>query len=352
MKKLVFNIIIALAFSSLKVNAQNDVFVKHIQPVTYKVNEQTKFDIANKFGNITIENSDNPNITIEVKIEVKNSTKKKADEIFNKIKINIAKEDNIVKAYTEFEQFTLKNIKLDVNYNVKMPSYMALNLRNKYGDVFIGEVRNKTEIHVKYGSLNLGRLLDGNEKPLSVVQLEYCDNSTIEEFNWGKLVMKYSDVSVRKGKALIVLSKYSDLKISNFASLVAESKYDDFTIKNIKNIVMDAKYSDVEIDGLHRKLDLVNKYGDISVDNVSPMFKYINIESAYADIDVDFSKKSNFIIDVKCTYCDLDYDNIYVQKRIKDTHTEHIIGISGDADSPRKGEVFIESKYGDVDIEF
>ncbi len=222
MKKLAYNILVALLLLSVGAVANDNVFVRKIEPKTYQVNKNTLFEIIHKFGNIDIENTDDNSITIEAEIEIKNASQSKANDIFDKININSSKTGNTVKAITEFEQMKLRNIKLEINYKVKMPKYLRINLQNKYGNVFINQLANKSNIYVKYGSLSLNSLQDNSDKPLSVIELKYCDNSEIDEFNWGKLIVSYSDITINKGKAVIVLSKYSDVNVSNFSSVVAE----------------------------------------------------------------------------------------------------------------------------------
>lgn len=352
MKKLNYNWLILLMLLSFNVSAQKNLFEKKYAE-NYSVNRDTKFEISNKFGNITIVNTEDNSINIEAVISVKGTSKEKAEDIFEKINIHISKNEtlNLVKAVTEFESLKLRNIVLKIHYRIQMPSYLQINLQNKYGDVTINELMNKSFIKIKYGSLNLKKLNDNNEKPLSTIELEYSDNSNIGEFNWGQIILKYTDVEIKTGKALILLSKYSKLNVGNFSSIIINGSYDNYKINQAKNLVIETKYSDTEIKNISKKLNIINKYGDISVEHILKDFSEVSIESSYADIELGIDKNATFEIESEIKYADFECERINISKRIKEDNEILIKGKVGNSKTS-KSKVYIKSKYGDVEIEY
>lgn len=350
MKKLNYNWLILLILLSFNVSAQKNVFEKKFTE-NYSVNEDTKFEISNKFGNITIVNTENNRINIDAVISVKGASKEKAEDIFNKINIRISKNEtlNLVKAVTEFESLKLNNIALKIHYHIQMPTYLQINLQNKYGDVAINELANKSFIKIKYGSLNLKKLNDNNEKPLSTIDLKYSDHSIINEFNWGQIIIKYANLEIKKGKALILLSKYSKLNIGSFSSLIISGGYDSYKINQVKNLVIETKYSDTEVENLSKKLNIINKYGEISVKNISKNFSEVSIESSYADIELGIDKKATFDVEAKVKHADFECDKINIYKRVRENNETLIKGKVGN-DKTSESNIYIESKYGDVEI--
>jgi len=103
------------------------------------------------------------------------------------------------------------NHKLEINYTVNMPKDIKLNLSNKYGPVFITELTGHAVINVNYGKLVAGKLLRGNEKPLSEVNLGYS-NAEIEEVSWLKSNIKYSTLQIEKSCCFQFRYKYRILK--------------------------------------------------------------------------------------------------------------------------------------------
>lgn len=350
MKKLNYNWLIFLVLLSFSANAQKNFFEKKLTE-NYSVNRDTKFEISNKFGDITIVNTEKESIHIEAVISIRAKSKEKADEIFDNINIHISKNEtlNLVKAVTEFESLKLNNIELKIHYHIQMPAYLQINLQNKYGDVIINELANKSFIKIKYGSLNLKKLSDSNEKPLSTIDLKYSDHSNISEFNWGQIILKYTNLEIKKGKALILLSKYSKLDIGDVSSLIISGGYDSYKINQVRNLVIETKYSDTEVKNLSKKFNIINKYGGISVKNISKNFSEVSIESSYADVELGIDKKATFEVEAKVKHADFECDRISINKRVRSNNETLIKGKVGN-NKTNERSIYIESKYGDVEI--
>lgn len=347
MKTLNYKIItILLIFITGVAGAQEDYRKKYHEQ--YDVEKGDLFEISNRFGDIKIENTNANSITIDAEVVVKSKSEDKAKRIMEKISINISKNGNVIKAETDMEDISTSKSSFEINYTVLMPASLNINLQNKYGNVTINELHGKSNLAVKYGSLNVNKMLDGKEKPLSTIELGYCERSKINELNWAKVAIKYSKLELETGKAIAVSSKYSKLRIGNFSSLVAESGYDDYKIGSINNLKMDAKYSNIEVGELTKKLKVENKYGNIDVAKIPNGFESINIVSKYAKIDLGIATDANYKLDAKSSYADIKYNNLNIQQRIRESQSMEIRGYSGAENT--NATVTIVTEYGDADL--
>lgn len=347
MRALNYNFLaIVLVFLSNIVFAQDEYEKKFHE--SFDVSKDDTFEISNKFGNIAIENVSTNTLTIDAEIIVKSKSQDKADKIMESISIQIQKNGNIISAITELDNIKTNNASFEINYRVQMPAYLNLNLSNKYGSVNINELHGKSNLAVKYGSLNVNKIMDGNEKPLSSVELGYCERSSIKEFNWGKVIIKYSKLEIDKGKALVISSKYSQLELGEFSSVVAETGYDGYKIGTINNLIMEAKYSKIEVENLTKKFKIENKYGNIEVKNIPAGFEDIDVVSRYASVDLGIAPDAKYWLDAKSSYADVKYNDIKITERIREDHGTEIKGTVGGTDSTAK--VTVRSEYGDVDL--
>ncbi len=313
----------------------------------FEIDESGLFEISNKFGDINIENTAEDKISIYAEVIVKARSKEKADKILNRIDVTISQVGNKVLAETSIDDVSGNNISFEINYKVKMPSYLNINLVNKYGHVTINELDGKSNLAVKYGSLNVNKISDGKEKPLSSIELGYCELSTINEFNWGKLIVKYSKVSVEKGKALIVSSKYSKVTLGDFSSVVVEASYDDYNITSVANLVMESKYSDLNVSTLSNKFKIDNKYGNIRVNNVTTGFEDINVKSKYSNVSLGINALASYKLDASTEYAEVKHGELVIRERIKESHG---YSVKGTANGGGKATVYVRSEYGDVDL--
>lgn len=316
----------------------------------YTISEGTTLEIYNKFGDVNVENWEKDAISIDVKIVVEESRKEKADKVFNNIKITLKQEGDVVKGITNITD-KISNVKFRIDYEIKTPVYIKLNLSNKFGDVYINEITGKSNIAVKYGSLEIEKLVSDNSKPLSEITLGYCDKASIDEFYWGKIDIKYSKLSIDKSQALAIVSKYSRLDIENVSSIVAEAGYDTYKIGNIQNFVCVGKYTDFDIDKLGKKLDLDVKYGGFKVHSIHEDFKSVQVNAKYASINLGISPVASYQLDAEIEFANLDYPPGGRISRIKNDNEMKASGVVG-KDSNPTSKVLIRSKFGNVDLEY
>jgi hypothetical protein len=348
MKALKFSLGVLFVFLTLTGFGKEE-FTKKYQE-EFNIDKNTTLQIVNKFGDVAVNNWDKDVISIEVTITVEASRQEKADDIFDDIKITLTQDGDIVKGLTELTD-KIKNTKFSIDYEIKTPKYIKLELSNKFGDTFINEITGKSFINVKYGSLEANKLVSDNEKPLSEITLGYCDRASIKEFYWGKINIKYSKLSIDKSQALAIVSKYSRLEVEQVSSIVSEAGYDTYKIGDIQNFVCVGKYSDLSIEKLNKKLDLDIKYGGFKVHSVPAGFKSIKINAKYAGVNVGIAPDASYQLDANVEYADMDYPSGGKISKIKDNSELKVSGTIGNKPNPAS-TVYVQSKYGGVDLEY
>lgn len=351
-------LVLAVCFS-VNLQAAQDEYSKD-KHKEYDVNEKTLLVLSNKYGNVNVTNWQEDRVSIDVKITVDHKKEDKARELLEDINVDINKQDNTIGATTEFARnfnrsgglfnFGDNSKEFTINYEVKIPRYLNLELENKYGDVFINEITGRADISVKYGNLKANKILRDNSKPLSQVNLAYS-NGSIGEVNWLKLKLKYTpnNCNIEKATALIAVSKYSKLNVEQTSSLVSESKYDNYRLGNLTNFVSEAKYTDFRIDRVSKKINLSSQYGDFRVNKVPMEFEKIEIDNKYGSVNIGIDENASYQLKGEANYANIDFpDSGNVSRIEKNTETK-VSGRVG-KDENTKSEVNIMTKYGNVDL--
>ncbi|RLD68955.1 MAG: hypothetical protein DRI95_01605, partial [Bacteroidetes bacterium] len=114
--------IMALIIGVLLLVAQNgyaDDFTKNYHQ-EYKVTKSTIIKLSNRYGNMHVENWDKNVVDIKVVVTIKTSSKSKADNTFDKIKIKFNKDGDMISAITEIKE-SIRNTSFSIDYTVKMP---------------------------------------------------------------------------------------------------------------------------------------------------------------------------------------------------------------------------------------
>ncbi|OFX88761.1 MAG: hypothetical protein A2W99_04650 [Bacteroidetes bacterium GWF2_33_16] len=322
----------------------------------YPADQNTLLVIQNKFGNVNINNWDKNEVSIDVTIKVDHKNEEKAKELLNYLNVEFSQEGNTIKAITTIDdKFSRTSIswsdndkEFSINYEVKMPKNLQLELENKYGSVFINEITGHSLIAVKYGNLKINKIIRDNTKPLTEISLGYSDGR-IEECGWLKINMKYSKLEVEKSKALIAITKYSKLYVTKSSSIVCESKYDVYKIGSLANFVTTAAYTDFKFDEITKKIEVENRYGGFSVGFIPKDFEEIKINNEYGSAKLGIEESASYQIVGNAKYGDIDYPGTGRVSKIKDSNELSIEGIIG-SDQNTQSKVNIITKYGNIKL--
>lgn len=347
MKKGKIVVLIIGVFLLVAQNGYADDFTKNYHK-EYRVTKNTILKLSNRYGNMHVENWNKNVVDIKVVITVKTSSKSKADRIFAIIKIEFDKDGDMISAITKITE-SIRNTNFSIDYTVKIPKDINVDLSNKYGNLFLNEVNGHANISVKYGSFTINKLNRGNEKPLNFVSVAYSNSvCDIEEVNWLKLEIRYSKVLVGKGVALMVGSKYSSVKIKRAKSIVAESKYDHpFRVGYVRNFICTGSYSSFEVSKLYNKLEMNLKYSNLDVDGVDSDFKLIKVKLRYGKASFSIPKGVGYELKAEAAYGSVSYPDGEKISKVVDGTESTVWGIVGNNSNP-KAKIIIDSKYGNV----
>jgi hypothetical protein len=341
---------IAIFLIAIQAIYAQEPYVKEFEK-KFKASESTLVKLENRYGDIQVENWGENNVYIKVKVSVKTSSKSRAESTMNKIDIVLKEEGNIISGITNITE-SINNTDFRIDYQVKMPKKINVDISNKYGNLFVDQIDGHANIAVKYGNFTINKLSRESEKPTNYISVGYSSGfCNINECGWLKLEPSYAKVNIETATALIIGSKYSSLKIKKSKSIVTESKYDHpFKVGIVKNFVCNGAYSNFEINKLYSLLESELKYSDMNIGEVDKDFDKIDVVLRYGKVNMAIPQIPGYQLKADAAYGRVNYpDNKNINK-IVDHIQSKIWGVVGSQSRP-KATVTIDSKYGTVNIE-
>ena len=349
MKKEALLLLTGILLMIIPLTYGQDSFTKDYEK-SFKVNSSSLVQLSNKYGNMHIENWAENTVEVKVTITVRTTSKSKAENTFDKINIDFNEDGSMVSATTEIRE-SINNTNFSIDYNVKMPKNINVDLSNKYGNLFLDQIDGHANIEVKYGNFTINKLGRENEKPTNYISVGYSSGfCNINECGWLKLEPSYSKVNIEDATALIIGSKYSSLKIKKCKSIVTESKYDHpFRVGIVKNFVCTGAYSNFEIDKVYGMIESDIKYSDLDIDEIDKDFESVKVILRYGKVNMMIPQTPGYELNAQAAYGSINYpDNRKINKIIDHTESK-IWGTVGSQSNP-KATVNIDSKYGTVNI--
>lgn len=332
---------------------------------TFTTSRDGSVRLNNRYGNIDITTVSGNEVRIKVEVSVDAKSQDSADDIFDRIDIEIDENRDIISATTTINENRnfWKNLvswggnnKYEIRYEVELPAYIYLDITNKYGNISCDDMENDMDIELKYGNFVIGSAHDMD------IDLGYGNGELTRahdidvEIKYGKLSMnkcldmdiesKYSKITIDDAAVLDSESKYDHFDIGSVGTFENVGKYDDINIDHVDETVINSKYTKINLEKLGRNADIETSYGSIRIKEIMPELESIEIHSSYANITIDNPQEVGFDFDIHTRYGGISVN--------EGTGTFDEDGEHEEAEGRRKGEgngkIQIESSYGKVRI--
>lgn len=286
--------------------------------------------LYNKYGKVTVNSWTGNNVKIDINIIVNAKNQADAGNTFDRIKINFTNTAGYVKAETIIEQPSMRGFNtifagswdnnscqdFKINYDVWMPIGNQLDLKNKYGDSYVGALNGKLLAEIKYGDLRTEAISNscdltlgyGKANMTSVQNLtgsvSYAE-LTLQSAKDVQLDTKYSELKLERAGDVRLVSKYDDLEFGTLADLRLQTKYGSLKAKSTKSAFVTAQYTDLEMGTISENLDVDLQYGGLNIENLSRNFKDVTIKSNYTNIEIDVEHGAIYRFELEGSYTDI-----------------------------------------------
>lgn len=317
----------------------------------YTVNSDAVLEIDNSYGNVDIVSWNENRTVIEVHIKTNSDDEEKAQKRLDDITIEFSGSSSKVSAKTIFKtkksswKFWGKNnnVKMEINYIIKIPVTNSVNLENDYGAISLDKLEGRAEINCDYGQLHIGELWAENNS----LNFDYTNKSTIAFMKSGKINADYSGFTLEKGEKLELNADYTQSEIEDIEDINYNSDYGKVVIGKAGKVIGAGDYVTNRIGTITGSLSLNTDYGSIKVESLEGSAKNVTIEGNHTDVKLGFASDYNFNFYIDLSYASLKgEDSVTVTKSDKDKNRGTYEGYHGNNNSGTT--VRINSDFGGV----
>ncbi len=308
---------------------------------TFDVEALPNLIMEGKYSDFNITTWDRQQIDFKVKISVKSDKESTVKQLMSIISVELTQECNTVTAKTVFTNKMNKsfNASVSIKYYVKVPKDVLMDLKTRYGDITLDEVREKLKVELKYGDFKADNILIDDIANNSI-EVKY-GNINIDNVKQMGLWLDYGDAKINKCEYVDGVLRYSKIFITDLTFANLENKYSDTRIEKAWKVqfVMTA-YSDMKVSNCTNLLSANMKYSNLkaSMTSDSPI---VDINGAYSDAVLYINESATFNYNLESSYGDIKFRGFFDTKTISER---------GEYGNGTPGRLDISTKYGDVDI--
>lgn len=306
---------------------------KQTKEKTIKASYQVKFndllELDNKYGNVLITNHVGSSVEVMVNIKAWDSTEKRAQETLDRISIQRKQNGREVALKTQIQEDNHKDKGVNssrgfmVNYVIKMPEQMHLELENKFGNVQLANVLGKVDLEVKHGNLETGMLGEGE------VEVKF-GNSSIKGFQ----------------RAASVEVKHGNLEIEQATQLEVDQSHGNFQLGRVDYLKGEVKHGSTTIKELAKVLDWESEFGNFNLKKMGADFTKVKLEVKHGHANIDFDASSKFALSAKT-----EHGNISHNMRNMTLHRERFEqAVHGAVNGSGSASVDIAVEFGNINL--
>lgn len=315
---------------------------------SYDVSLSDLLTTDNRYGNTTITHWNKNEVSIRVEIEAKAESDDAAQATLDRVQVEIKKSGNTVSAVTSLKQQNWngnRNERFTINYFISMPSKLAINLAQKYGNINLPEKNEgKSTIQVKYGNLNAGSFT----QPLDL-EAKY-GNVDINNVIKANLDLGYcGNVSIGDAIQLDADNKYSNMNIKKCTQITLENKYGNVKIESLDKGDMGIKYSEATIGSVKDELVVGElAYSTLTIKELSSNFKKLDVDARYGNLNVNISSGASFKVSAESMkYGNHNVSGFNVTNKSTEDKVNHYYEINGG----NKGRIYFDgNSYSNIRV--
>ena len=228
---------------------------------------------------------------------------------------------------------------------LSLPENSKLLLNCRYGEINILQYDGKLDADLEYCTLKANALKNANKHTITANYSElYIDTINAQLTLSGtniKLKSKYI-------QQLNASTKFSNITASHINKLQTEAYSNRSILGQVDTAIINSEYSSYTIENLFSFFQSEMHYGSLTIKQVAPDFKVINIANSYVSSQLSFTKQAAFILNADMRYCELISDQLSL-KAFASPNGNLYNGIIGRDPAPIS-KLSLISSFGDVSL--
>lgn len=326
----------------------------------FEINKSTKIEIINKYGEVKIFEHNVDSAIIDINVYAETNNPEKLDQIIDNIDFKFNNTNYYLKVETLFENdkslfsdikklseilITSDNI-VKVDYTIYIPAYIDVKIDNKFGDIYIENLKKELVVNLQNGNFKADKL-----EGTCTLDFNFCDNVILNNVLSATIISNYSEMKIKKAEQINLTSKSTEVNIEEINILNLDSKRDKFRIEKAKYLYGETYFTDFDVEELSDEISLNLKYGEIEMEKILSSFTLIDFTSLYTDIMISPEASSSFIIDIINNDAELDLPESIdkIEKKQLPDGTTNIYGTIG---TSGKSKIKLKLEGGSLEIEY
>lgn len=269
---------------------------------TYAMTNAGELHLENKYGNINLNGWDKNEVFVEIAIRVNHRKKENAEDLLKRVSSIVRESDDFVSVKYQIAEkssrwfarliddtnpFDFNKSNLQIDFTVYMPAKAELKVTNTFGDVIIEGWSGKLKALVEHGDVWISENLNKADITMRYGKLR------AQNISYGSVDIKNGELDMGDSKSLRLNSSGTEIALNAITSLEIYSNKDDMTIDDVDTMFGNLKFSALELNRLHKEVDMTLRIADFRVAEIVNPTVEITIEQESSEISLNVTNFSH-----------------------------------------------------------
>lgn len=309
--------------------------------MSYPADQASSVDIRSKYGEVIVRTWQYDSVKFEVVVRAEGKNDDVVRKSMSKVDVRFRKVGNIISAVTEISSSggffgglssQLGNVmggnKLNIDFQIWLPSDVLLSVENKYGDVYLTDLNGSVELDVSHGDIKAGDF-EGD------LNLKHgYGKSSFRSISNAMISLRGAEFHCDTAGFLDFESGSSEIRIDQVDKVNFNSRNDKIRLLNATDVSCDGSFTDINIDYLTNKASLDFSYGDIYLAKIQRDFNRVSITGKSTDINLILNQASFIRTSIKGPEDKMVLPNSMLTLRKENFEEDSTISLIGDVGPP------------------
>jgi hypothetical protein len=221
--------------------------------------------VTNKHGYVYITSWEEESIQVDIMVNMQTRYESNLEDFLKLVNFEDRRYSRTIHFKTTFSEDFFSNNPFTINYLIKIPARLNLNINNSIGDVKIDSISGNVDLKHSYGNLELTRIAHNKQHKLDLTFTE----GLIDGF--GDVIANFNNctLNINRGHKLNGRTNYCMAGISDVHVMDLQTSTDRLTINQVDSLTLKGSHFIGKINDLSRYLFCELEQGQLTVETTS-----------------------------------------------------------------------------------
>lgn len=275
---------------------------------TFVLSDDMEVNIQNKYGDIQIVHWEKDSVRIQVKLDVNSHKEQKAQKLFESIDVHFKSNFFYVIAETELigknsvwnelsdvtKQLFNSKTTSRIDYTIYLPNTSQLTIKNKYGNIYLGDFLGELDIEVSNGDIKAHDLLGRTKLNVSFGDI------FINKIKHAIIQASSSEAEIEEIDYMETHTRSSKFYLEDVQQLNLDASHDKYQIGTIDQIKGKTSFTFLKIKELNKEAVLTQKFGALHFRDITKEVSAIQLDTYKSDIHFSLNYSDSYLLDFTC----------------------------------------------------